>query len=209
MKSCIQSKIKQQAAKLVNEFCGWELMNSAITPIDMAQIRGQLHVVRALEVAAARCHSIALMGAPGTGKAMLACTLPTFLPHSNWYGSEPEDDTIEAVREQTKVFLRDVQRWNRSQLTQIWKAYRSMMVIATIELCPCGYHGHPLLECTCNVWQLVHYQKNMVPSSMSAISTLRSLLQPERSSLIRADVNLLKRSSFALRRHIRRRNTEE
>src|SRR5579875_148609 len=47
---------------------------------DLQDVRGQAHVKRALEVAAAGGHHILLIGPPGAGKAMLARTLPTLLP---------------------------------------------------------------------------------------------------------------------------------
>jgi len=48
--------------------------------VDFCHIRGQEHVKRALEVAAAGGHNVIMVGPPGAGKTLLARATPTMLP---------------------------------------------------------------------------------------------------------------------------------
>ena len=52
----------------------------AITTTDFSEIKGQNHVKRALEIAAAGGHNVLMVGPPGAGKTLLARALPAILP---------------------------------------------------------------------------------------------------------------------------------
>ncbi len=65
---------------------------SSIT--DLAYIKGQEHVKRALEVAAAGGHNMIMCGPPGSGKTLLARSLPSILPPM----------TIDEALEVTKIY---------------------------------------------------------------------------------------------------------
>ena len=51
--------------------------------VDLADVKGQHHARRALEIAAAGGHSLLFTGPPGSGKTLMAARLPTILPDLN------------------------------------------------------------------------------------------------------------------------------
>jgi len=78
-------------AQLVNHLSGLEPISpvsvtpelngeALFIPTDFREIKGQEHVKRALEVAAAGGHNVIMTGPPGAGKTLLARALPSILP---------------------------------------------------------------------------------------------------------------------------------
>ena len=68
--------------------------NNGTYDVDFDEVKGQEHVKRAMEIAAAGTHNILMKGPPGSGKTMMARRLATILP----------DLTFEEALETTKIY---------------------------------------------------------------------------------------------------------
>lgn len=69
-----------------------DLQPQDVYPVDLADVKGQEHVKRALEVAAAGGHNMLMSGPPGAGKTLLARCLPTILPRLS------EEEALDVTR---------------------------------------------------------------------------------------------------------------
>jgi magnesium chelatase family protein len=72
---------------------------------DFADVKGQKHAKRALEVAAAGLHSVLLIGPPGTGKSMLASRFPALLPQMS------DEEALESAAVQSLIGSFSAEQW--------------------------------------------------------------------------------------------------
>jgi len=181
---------------------------------DFSDVKGQIHVKRALEIAAAGNHSILLAGPPGAGKSMLAARFPGLLPpmtdeealeaaavHSltgrfsaqQWRarpfrsphhtssgvalvggGNVPRPGEI-SLAHCGVLFLDELPEFDRKVLEVLREPLESgritisraanqadfparFQLIAAMNPCPCGWHGHPSGKCHCTSEAVQRYQ---------------------------------------------------
>ena len=188
-----------------------------IDPMNLANIRGQDHAKRALEVAAAGFHNLLFSGPPGSGKTLLARCLPSILPRMapqealevtkiySVNGALQSENPLMMRRpfrsphytisnaglvgggrtlrpgeitlsHRGVLFLDELPEFNHAALESLRQPLEdkvvtisrvagsvtypaSFMMVAAMNPCPCGFHNHPVKECTCSPSTVARYQK--------------------------------------------------
>ena len=157
-------------------------MVSHASPVpDLSAIAGHFHAKRALEVAAAGGHPLALIGGPGCGKTLLARALRGLLPpYAQGQISRPLVDgqdamtwVEEALRGHTGMLERarhgillldrlDCFSYSALQVQRVATVFdqaADIQLVLTLQPCPCGWYGDCTRDCWCSARLIQRFQQ--------------------------------------------------
>lgn len=80
LRDAVQFFVHPQSIQPIISHISEDLFTTAIAPVDFADIKGQMHAKRAMEIAAAGGHNLLLCGPPGAGKTMIAKAMIGIMP---------------------------------------------------------------------------------------------------------------------------------
>lgn len=195
------------------------LGNAERTKYDFADVKGQVYVKRALEIAAAGGHNILMIGPPGSGKTMIAQRIPSILPELTFEeslevtkihsiagtltdssplvaerpfrhphhtissvglsggGTNPKPGEI-SLSHNGVLFMDELPEFRRDALEAMRQPLEdgeitisraggsatypcSVMLVASMNPCPCGYYGDKNKECNCSQSQILKYMRKI------------------------------------------------
>lgn len=145
---------------------------SSSSIVDLADIIGQAHAKRAVEIVAAGGHSIIFSGAPGFGKTMLASSLIGLIAPSPFAELSPmvDGNSLPALLQEVEggiLYLGALAVIRPASalpvILSLAERSPSVVLVGEIRPCPCGYYGDPVRECTCTARMIQAYQSRFAP----------------------------------------------